>query len=127
MKASAKHLRLAAVKEPVISQRLRIAFDAPHSRRKVRHRAGRGHVAGLALLAFLPRRTGQPFRVGRVNRHSENYSLMAGGTISALVIKGSVGVFPPIPIVMRAEEDLPLARTQKLQPVSSMSETDSLR
>src|SRR5712692_3572770 len=127
MKASAKHLRLAAVKEPVISQGLRIPFDAPSPGSNVRHRAGRGHVAGLALLAFPPRRTGQPFRVSRVNRHSENHSLMAGGTISALVIKGGIGVFPPIHIVQRAEEDLPLARTQKLQPVSSMSETDSLR
>src|SRR2546422_1546946 len=119
MKASTEHLRLAAVKEPVISQRLRITFDAPHSRSNVRHSAGRCQVAGLTLLAFLPGRAGQPFRVGRVNRHPKNHSFMAGGTILALMIKGSIGVFPPIHIVERAKEDLPLARTQKLEPVSS--------
>src|SRR5262249_39931693 len=71
----------------------------------------RGHVARLALLAFMPRRAFQPLGIGAVDMDSENDPFVTRRAVAAFLVEGSVaeGLALTHGVVERAEEELLLA------------------
>src|SRR5438132_11173044 len=94
-----QHCRLAAGKEAVVTQGLRIPADAAVLWCKIYQGAGGRHVASLALLPLLARRTCQPFGIGAVNVHAEDGPFMTGSAVAAIAIYRGICVCAAIYIV----------------------------
>src|SRR5262249_4557355 len=77
--------------------------------------SGRFHVAVLAVPAGPAGGTGQPLRVGGVDRHAEHDPLVARGTEPAVALEGRVTVLAAIDVVERPEEQITRPRTQQAQ------------